>query len=60
MTQAPEWYDLNMPDGGPVYTETHPGQFIVEPWNAFTALLMLIPAIYWFYRIREKRAIINS
>lgn len=42
-----------MPDGGPVYMETHPGNFIVEPWNGFSSLLMLIPAIYWLYRMRK-------
>ena len=52
MNQARDWYDLDMPDGGPIYTETHPGHFVVEPWNAFSSLLMLIPAIYWLYRIR--------
>ena len=34
--------------------ETDPARFIVEPWNAVSSLLMLIPALYWIYRIRNN------
>lgn len=34
-------------DGGPIYAETDFSQFIVEPWNAFSSLFILAPAIYW-------------
>jgi hypothetical protein len=43
-----------LPDGGPVYAETDLDRFIVEPWNAFSSLLILIPAIYWLFRIRNN------
>ena len=33
--------------------ETDPAQFIVEPWNAASALLMIIPAFYWFWLVRK-------
>lgn len=40
---------LRLPDGGPMYMETEVGRLILEPWNALSSLLMLIPAIYWIY-----------
>jgi hypothetical protein len=43
-----------LPDGGPVYTETDPGRFIVEPWNAFSSLFIVIPAIIWMIKIRKE------
>jgi hemolysin III len=49
--EIPEWYNQRLPDGGPVYAETNLDQFIVEPWNAFSSLLIIIPAMYWLYRI---------
>lgn len=42
-----------MPDGGPVYTETDMGHFIVEPWNAVSSLLIVLPAVYWLIVIRK-------
>lgn len=48
------WYDRRMHDGGPVYMETEPGRFFVEPWNSVSSLLMLVPAIYWFWQIRRE------
>jgi hypothetical protein len=48
------WYDQRLADGGPLYMETHQGQFIVEPWNAVTSLFMLIPAIYWIWKFRRS------
>lgn len=49
-----EWFNQRLPDGGPVYMETNPEHFIVEPWNAFSSLLMLIPAFIWYFRIRRE------
>ncbi len=34
--------------------EYNPGQTIVEPWNSLSSLLILIPAIYWFIRLRKE------
>jgi|AntRauTorckE6833_2_1112554.scaffolds.fasta_scaffold05853_1 hemolysin III len=45
------WFDMRLSDGGPVYTETDLSQFIVEPWNAISSLLYMLPALYWLYRI---------
>lgn len=49
-----DWFNHNMDDGGPIYMETHPGQFIVEPWNAVSSLLILIPAIYWIIKLYRQ------
>lgn len=46
-----EWYNRRLQDGGPIYTETNIGQFIVEPWNALSSILIVLPAIYWLFRI---------
>lgn len=48
------WFNQQMDDGGPIYMETQPGQFIVEPWNAITSLLILIPAIYWIFKLYRQ------
>lgn len=47
------WFDQRLADGGPMYMETHPGHLIVEPWNCFSSFLMLIPAMYWIYRMKK-------
>ncbi len=53
--QASHWFDGHLRDGGPVYMETtHPGNWLVEPWNSLSSLLILIPAIYWLYRIHKN------
>jgi len=41
-----------MADGGPVYFETDLNRLIVEPWNAFSSLVLLIPAIYFLFLLR--------
>lgn len=41
-------------DGGPVYAESDFTQFIVEPWNAVSALLFLIIVGYWAYKLRSQ------
>ena len=43
---------MHLHDGGGLYAETNLHNFIVEPWNAITSLCFLIPAIYWFIRIK--------
>lgn len=43
-----------MPDGGPLYTETHLDHFIKEPWNMATAGLFLVIAVYWALRLRGQ------
>ncbi len=55
--QSIEWqrYHAVLPDGGPLYTETDTSHFIVEPWNALSSLLFLVPAIFWAYKL--KRAV---
>lgn len=45
-------YGQLLPDGGQLYAETNPEQFIVEPWNAVSSLIIALPAIYWAYRLR--------
>lgn len=47
----PDWVNRRMADGGPIYAETGGEGLLVEPWNSLTSLLMLIPVIYWLYRI---------
>jgi hemolysin III len=46
-----DWYNQHLTDGGPVYAETNPDHFIVEPWNAVSSLFIVIPAVYWLFRI---------
>ena len=42
-------------DGGPWYAETHITEnFIVEPWNAFSSLLIAAPAFYFLWKIRKE------
>ncbi len=50
----PDWYNQRLSDGGPVYTETDLDHLIVEPWNAISSLLIVVPAIYWLFRIRKE------
>jgi hypothetical protein len=50
--RLPGWYNQALADGGPVYAETHPGHFIVEPWNAVSSLFIIAPAIFWAWKLR--------
>ncbi|MFU8844811.1 MAG: hypothetical protein ACNA7V_13490 [Bacteroidales bacterium] len=50
----PDWFNKRLHDGGPVYAETNPEQFIVEPWNAVSSLLIVLPAIWWLFVIRHN------
>lgn len=44
------WFDQQMADGGPRYTEFHSGHLIVEPWNAISSVFMMLPAFFWLLR----------
>jgi hypothetical protein len=45
-------------DGGQFYAETtshlSPGQWLIEPWNAFSSLLIVAPAIYFLWQLRGR------
>lgn len=49
---------VNVPDRGPIYTETlrheamYPNSWLVEPYNAATAALFIVVAVYWLYRVQ--------
>jgi len=47
---------LGIADFGPVYAETAnaPGEFIIEPFNAWSSILIALPAIYWAWRLRGQ------
>lgn len=48
------WYPS---DGGPIYRETflgHPDDFLAEPWNAITSLFIVLPGLYWLWRLRGQ------
>jgi len=44
---------LGILDFGPIYAETAnvPGEVIVEPFNAWSSLLIALPAVYWAWRL---------
>lgn len=49
-------------DGGPWYHETDLDHFIVEPWNAWSSMTFLIPAILFLIKLRgeyKKHAFIS-
>lgn len=46
--------EILIPDGGPIYAETNLENIFVEPWNAISSLVYLIPAIFCFYWIRKR------
>ena len=45
-------------DGGPIYAETPQhladGQWLIEPWNAISSLLIVAPAIYFLIHLRGQ------
>jgi hypothetical protein len=53
---AESWFDQTLSDGGPRYAEYHPEYIIVEPWNAFSSVFMMIPAIIFFLKLRKDLA----
>ncbi len=54
LIQIPHIVDGRIRDLGPMYAETDLGHFIVEPWNGFSSLTFLVPAIYWLYKFRGQ------
>lgn len=40
-------------DGGPLYSETDFSQFIVEPFNSISSLLVMIPSVYFLHKLRH-------
>lgn len=38
-------------DGGPFYAETDLSALVAEPWNAFSSLAILLPAVYWAIKL---------
>lgn len=53
-TQATNWFDQRLADGGPMYTETNLDHFIAEPWNMVSSLLVIIPSVYFLIKIRKR------
>ncbi len=45
---------IELNDFGPIYAETNSPGFLAEPWNAFSSLLMLLPAVIFFILIYKK------
>jgi len=43
---------IEITDGGPIYTETVPGRFPVEPCNTLSNLIFLFIIIYWVSKTR--------
>lgn len=42
-------------DHGPLYHETFSGgDFILEPWNAFSSLFFLVPVVFWIIKLRGQ------
>ncbi len=54
MDMAWQRYHISLRDGGPVYAETNLKHMIVEPWNAWSSLLLIVPAVYWAIRLRNR------
>ena len=54
--EGTEWqrFHTQLADGGSLYAETNLNHIIVEPWNALSSLVFLLPAIYWAYKIRKE------
>ncbi|MEO1448633.1 MAG: hypothetical protein AAFV07_03845 [Bacteroidota bacterium] len=45
---------IQLPDGGPRYTETDLSQWIVEPWNGVSAIIFLGIVMYWAFKLRGQ------
>ncbi|MCC5943881.1 MAG: hypothetical protein JJT94_03030 [Bernardetiaceae bacterium] len=41
-------------DSGPIYAETDTSRFIVEPFNALSAVFFILIVIYWLWRLRGE------
>lgn len=46
--------DLVARDGGHVYMETNFNHFVVEPYNAMSALLFFAMGAFWFWKLRGQ------
>ncbi|GAB1448513.1 hypothetical protein MASR2M44_15260 [Bacteroidota bacterium] len=44
-------FDLLGPDGGPIYSETNFSNFVVEPFNAGSAVLFMGISLYWIWKL---------
>ena len=44
--------DAELPDGGPIYWETNLNEWIVEPYNALSAIPFIAIALYWLIKVR--------
>ncbi|MEM9327540.1 MAG: hypothetical protein AAGA85_17875 [Bacteroidota bacterium] len=40
------------PDGRPIYAETDFSVVFSEPWNAISSLAIVLPALYWAFRLK--------
>ena len=55
MAQEQQYAPVILPrDGGQLYKETDFSRPIVEPWNAVSSLAILLPAVYWAFKIRNN------
>jgi len=43
-----------MHDHGPVYHETDLSNFVAEPWNALSSLIIALPAVYFLIKYRGQ------
>ena len=43
-----------MPQYGPIYVETDPSRFIVEPWNTASGILFYVVVAWWAWRLRGQ------
>jgi hemolysin III len=41
-------------DGGPIYAETDPSRFIVEPWNGASAAIFVLIAAFWAWKLKGR------
>lgn len=46
--------DAELPDGGPIYWETNLNEWIVEPYNALSAIPFIAIALYWLIKVRGQ------
>lgn len=46
-----DWFNSKLADGGPIYAETNFDFIIVEPWNAISSIVMMLPAIIWVCKL---------
>lgn len=50
----PGIWTKTLPDGGPLYSETRLEHGLVEPFNALSAVLFLVLALHWAWKLRGK------